>query len=568
MRNYSKMVGALRLLVLGTLLILSANAQGQNREVTNKTPVLPIRLMNLTTYGDSITTWLEPGAVNFAQINWRNHNLNNYAFRSEEKPKEFLEKVTASRASLRVRAEQSKRLGMRVYLNEYELDYPDFIAREKLLPTAEREKFMEEKLYEVLMECPWLEGYMITPTESKLGAANPEQLKAVVMGAYKGMKRAEEKLGQKRYLFVRSWLSAASNLAKVKSYFPITNDPAIAKDIIIVSKDGLGDFVMRRPLNPLFGAVHPHSILAEFDVSVSEYRSLGWYPQGSADLWAYRMQQLALTPGVVGVNIHTGRLNEVPGMTPEQMFPRFKEGRIAYPFHGGVKWSPWHHLNVYTFYRLLKNPWEPPRKIYEDWAKENYGAKSVKPLAEILLLADDALYHGMLTFGVNLNNHSGFITGGEGEKSIQNEVRSIEYQLKLQPYLSALFEFNSDTADRALAEKEQSLQLVDSMISRLDDNRQNFVPEDYQALRHDLVMMRSSMQGYMFTQAGFFAYQVAVAEPALPHRDYYVRRVKEMVEEAEELVASKPAFLHQTGPRSFIHLTRAYREGLKARGLW
>ena len=104
------------------------------------------------------------------------------------------------------------------------------------------------------------------------------------------------------------------------------------------------------------------------------------------------------------------------------------------------------------------------------------------------------------------------------------------------------------------------------MISTLDDNRQNFVPEDYQAIRNDLVMMRRSMQGYMFTQAGFFAYQVAVAEPALPHRDYYVRRVKEMVEEAEELVASKPTFLHQTGPRSFIHLTRAYREGLKARG--
>ena len=174
----------------------------------------------------------------------------------------------------------------------------------------------------------------------------------------------------------------------------------------------------------------------------------------------------------------------------------------------------------------------------------------------------------MLTFGVNLNNHSGFVIGGEGEKLIQNTTRSIEYQLKLQPYLTPLFEINSDTADRALAEKSQSLQLVDSMISTLDNNRQNFVHEDYQSLRHDLVMMRRSMQGYLFTQAGFFAYQVAVAEPALPHREYYVRRVKEMVEEAEELAASQPIFLHQTGPRSFIHLTRAFREGLKAKGLW
>jgi hypothetical protein len=567
MCKYAKMIVAVGTLVLSVVLILSAKANGQDGDVTRTKPVLPIRLMNLTTYGESISKWLEPGAVNFAQINWVNHNLNKYEFRSEVKPKEFLETVMASRTSLRARADQAKRLGLRVYLNEYEINYPEFISRETLLPPVEREKFMEEKLYELFMECPWLDGYMITPTESKLGAANPDELKAVAMGAYKGIKRAEKKLGQKRYLFVRSWLSAASSLAKVRSYFPITTDPEIAKDIIIVSKDGLGDFVMRRPLNPLFGAVQPHAICAEFDVSVSEYRSLGWYPQGPADLWAYRMQQLAATPGVVGINIHTGRLNEVPGTTPEEMFPRFKEGRIVYPFHGGVKWSPWHHLNIYSLYRLLKNPWEQPRKIYEDWARENYGEKAVKPLANILLLADDALYHGMLTFGVNLNNHSGFVTGGEGEKLIQDTASSIKYQLQLQPYLAPLFEINSDTADRALAEKHQSLQLVDSMISTLEDHQQDFDPQDYLALRHDLVIMRRSMEGYMFSQAGFFAYQLAVSEPAPPHRDYYVRRVKEMIDAAEGLATSQPAFLHQTGPRSFIHLTRAYRAGLKAKGL-
>lgn len=562
------MVVAVSLLVFAAVLTFSVKANGQDVEVSGKPPVLPIRLMNLTTYGDSISKWLEPGAVNFAQINWVNHNLNSYEFRSEKKPKEFLEKVTASRASLKARAEQAKRLGMRVYLNEYEINYPDFISRETLLPPVAREKFMEEKLYELFLACPWLDGYMITPTESKLGAANPVELKAVVMGAYKGMKRAEKQLGQKRYLFVRSWLSAASSLAKVKSYFPITTDPEIAKDIIIVSKEGLGDFVMRRPLNPLFGAVQPHSICAEFDVSVSEYRSLGWYPQGPAALWGYRLQQLALTPGVVGINIHTGRLNEVPGRTPEEIFPRFKEGRIVYAFQGGVKWSPWHHLNIYTLYRLLKDPWEQPRKIYEEWAKENYGEKASKPLANILLIANDALYHGMLTFGVNLNNHSSFVTGGEGEQLIQDTARSIKYQLQLQPYLAPLFEINPDTADRALAEKQESLQLVDSMISTLDDHQQDFASEDYQALRRDLVMMRRSMQGYMFSQAGYFAYQLAVAQPAVPHREYYVRLVKEMVDAAEELATSPPAFLHQTGPRSFIHLTRAYRDGLKARGLW
>ena len=47
---------------------------------------------------------------------------------------------------------------------------------------------------------------------------------------------------------------------------------------------------------------------------------------------------------------YEARLNELPDFTPETLFPRFKESRIVYPFHGGVRWSPWHHLNVTTLF--------------------------------------------------------------------------------------------------------------------------------------------------------------------------------------------------------------------------
>jgi hypothetical protein len=527
---------------------------------------LPIRLLNLWSFGDSITQWVESGTTTFAQINWRNHNLSRYAFSDSDKPAAFLQGVATSRGRLRERADQAHRLGLLAYLNEYELNFPDFIPPESLRPLSAREKFMEEKLYELLVECPWLEGYMITPTESKLGVRNPGELRAVVLGAYKGLKRAEEKLGKKRYLFVRSWLSAASMLARVRSYFPITTDPAIAKDIIIVCKDGLGDFVMRRPLNPLFGAILPHSILAEFDVSVSEYRSLGWYPQGPADLWGYRIQQLVSTPGVVGINIHTGRLNEVPGLTPEQLFPRFKENRILYPFHGGVRWSPWQHLNVTTIFALLRDPWKPSREIYEQWGGANYGAAAAKPLADLLLLADDALYGGMLTFGVNLNNHSGFIV--DRQSPIRGMGRSIQYQLRLQPNLTPLFEISPDTVDRALAEKRHSLELIDSMIATLAASERAFQACDYKALRTDLLRMRGAMKGYELTQAGYFVHQLAIAEPPVVNRAYYVGLLKRMVEEGEALVDREPEFLHQKTDRSFVHFTRAVRSSLEERGLW
>jgi hypothetical protein len=557
----------LRALVAGLIVITcAAPLLGQAAGQKPKRPYLPIRLMNLTTYGDTIKDWLEPGTTNFAQINWRDNQLNRYDFRPEAKPEKFLAEVRASRESLRLKAEQAKRLGMYAYLNEYELNYPDFISRESLLPAEERGKFMEEKVYELFLACPWLDGYMITPTESKLGAASPTELKAVVMGAYRGMKRAEKRLDQKRYLFVRSWLSAASKLAAVKSYFPISTDPEVAKDIIVVAKDGLGDFVMRRPLNPLFGVIQPHAILAEFDVSVSEYRSLGWYPQGPAELWGYRMRQLVSTPGVVGINIHTGRLNEVEGETPETLFPKFKERKILYPFHGGVRWSPWHHLNIYTIYQLLKDPWRPSRRIYENWAGENFGARAAKPMADILLLADDALYHGMLTFGVNLNNHSKFIENPKAP--IEGMTKAIKYQIQLQPQLATLFEINSDVADRALAEKDQAIEVVSTMLSILERCEKDFAPDDYRAIKLDLEAMMGAVKGYSYVQAGYFAFQLAVADQPPPHRDYYIERVKDMVSEAEALAVSSPEFLHQKTTFSFVLMTRAYRARLEEKGLW
>ena len=80
--------------------------------------------------------------------------------------------------------------------------------------------------------------------------------------------------------------------------------------------------------------------------------------------------------------------------------------------------------------------------------------------------------------------------------------------------------------------------------------------------------MRGAMRAYEFAQGGFFAYQLAIAEPPPVDRSYYLRRVKEIVEQAEDLVTSEPEFLHQRTERSFIYLTRAFREGLKAKGPW
>jgi hypothetical protein len=147
-------------------------------------------------------------------------------------------------------------------------------------------------------------------------------------------------------------------------------------------------------------------------------------------------------------------------------------------------------------------------------------------------------------------------------------TRAIEYQLRLQPYLTPIFEINSDVADRALAEKGHAIELVTTMISILDKSEKDFSETDYRSIRLDLQSMLGAMKGYSYAQGGYFAFRVAMAEPPVPHRDYYVKRVKDMVLEAESLIDSSPAFLHQKTNLSFINMTREFRTRLQAKGLW
>src|SRR2546426_2672630 len=188
-RSTGRGVAVLFLLLVCAPTFCPRTGKGAEQAGTRK-PYLPIRLLDLWTYGDSIARWIEAGSTTFAQIHWVNANLSRYDFRPEEKPKEFLTQVETARARLKTLADRAHKVGLLVYLNEYELNFPDFIARQSLLPAAARGRFMEDKLHEIFVQCPWLDGYMITPTESKLGAGNPEELKAVVLGAQRGMKLA------------------------------------------------------------------------------------------------------------------------------------------------------------------------------------------------------------------------------------------------------------------------------------------------------------------------------------------------------------------------------------------
>ena len=437
-----------------------------------------------------------PGGENYEILTWRNEVVNNYDFAPNLKGREeFLKEVTQRRAELAKRAAKLKAAGVKPMLHEYEIQHRG--AKADLSTPEKRLKFLEDKVYEIMKLCPWLDGYVMTTSEAAVGAETPQDVKDFVLAAYKGLDRANKEDGQKRVLMIRSWLSNA-RIKKIKEYFPITDDEEIARNIYIITKHQHSDFHMRIPINPLIGNVGGHPQIIAFDITASEYRGFSWYPCGLAHEWSERFKQLAKIPTVVGLHPHTPKsLNEF-----KSEVGYFKERKPYYPWFGSsVKWTPWAHLNYYTFHTLANDPFKDPRQIYIDWATKVYGVDSAEAMADILTISSDVV---LAALGPN---HSGYLPSRPSFVWSSLEYHAPIGDKGINPFVG---KFVYDTTEDMVEEKQKGFDEVlpkaDKMIAILDSNKSGFAPDDYQRIRNDLIGLKSYLEVKYITDMGTHRY--------------------------------------------------------------
>ena len=160
------------------------------------------------------------GATCWRMLTWRGTVVNNYDFAPRKKGRQkFLAEAKANRERLAKEAEGLHAKGVKVMLHEYEINTHGVGA--KIGTRQQKKKFLENKLYEMMKLCPWMDGYVMTTSESSRPAREPEDIKAYVMGAWAGIKRANDEDGKKRVLMIRSWLSNA-RISRITEFFPFS----------------------------------------------------------------------------------------------------------------------------------------------------------------------------------------------------------------------------------------------------------------------------------------------------------------------------------------------------------
>ena len=437
------------------------------------------------------------GGEHYKIIAWtRGLMLNNYDFAPDpDGRQEFLKKVSKRREELAKEAAKLKAVGVKTIVHDYEINS---IGSNADLSTPEkRYEFLENKVYEIMKLCPWLDAYMMTTSESQIVAETPQEVKNYALAAYRGLDRANKEDSRRRILMMTSWLSN-SRIKDIADYFPITEDEEIAKNIYLAINHQHSDFHMRIPINPLIGNVGAHPQIIDFDVAASEYRAFNWYPCGMAHEWSSRFRQLIELPGVVGLLPHMAKsINEC-----ESEVGHFKERKPFHPWFGSyIKWTPWAYLNMYTFHTLANDPFKDPRQIYIDWATKVYGVDSAEAMADILTISSDVV---LAALGPN---HSGYLQSRHSHVYSSMEYHAPIDAKGINPYVG---EFIYDITAGMIEEKQKgfddAMAKADKMIAILDSHKSGFATDDYQRIRDDLIGLKSYLEAKYITDMGTHRY--------------------------------------------------------------
>jgi hypothetical protein len=490
-------------------------------------------------------------------LTWRKVGVNSYDFLPPDKRREkTIKKYAENRKELKEKARQAHQKGAKVVLHDYEINHSGTTGV-RLDTRQKRSKFLEQKLYEIMKLCPWLDGYAMTLTESPNPAQAVEDFHANILGAWRGIKKANEEDGKERVLVVRSWLSD-ERVEDIVNYFPVPlEDPEDKENIYFVTKHQHQDFHMKQPINPLLGKVGDHPQIAAFDVTVCEYRALGWYPCGIAHEWSERFRQLAQIPSLDGLMPHHNLgLKEY-----QEQIGHFKDRNTIRVWRDGkVVWSPWNHLNAYIFYRLANNPFEDPNEIYNDWITENYGKEAVEPLREILIKSHDVVYEA---YGPN---HSAY-----SPRKSRYFYAPIETLLPTKSDVSDEIQVSKQFApvtmewiQKRRSKLNQALKTADKMITTLENNKTKFDQEDYRRIHKDLVGLKNYTEVKKICEMGALRSEYTHANNLSgENEERQLQIIDKLVQRGEWIYNNADNFLFrrgQSGIFSYIHTVRWLRK--------
>ncbi len=166
----------------------------------------------------------------------------------------------------------------------------------------------------------------------------------------------------------------------------------------------------------------------------------------------------------------------------------------------------WVRLNIYATSRLAQDPDLSPRRLAEEWAAQEFGAKAARRVADMLLLSDDCV----LAFNYiapYARRHEGWLPN---RNILRDDIIRGEKQLGGEGGLRLLYADSKDALDEACAEKRKAVELAARILSTFDAARKDIVAErgeqTFTEARNSLVYLHSLATLMSHYVQGMFRY--------------------------------------------------------------
>jgi len=233
-------------------------------------------------------------------------------------------------------------------------------------------------------------------------------------------------------------------------------------DVILVTKETWGDFMITYPPNHWIGRCKPHAQMIEYQVEPSEYRGNDTIPCSMVERWS-EIMRMAKKKGVEGTWACSW------GTT----ISKRRDAPIGELLNS---------LNAHAYARLSWNSDAMIEEIYGEWAHTIFPG-CPREMAEILQLSTKAVEKMMYVQGQRFNNHSG----------ISGRLTHVEWCYHHYGFndlggrvTRGMLGATEENLERALLEKDDSVQIVKKMGAILETTKSRMPADTFRDLKRML----------------------------------------------------------------------------------
>ena len=414
---------------------------------------------------------------------------------------------------------EAKTNNLKTWIWVHELDnVPEKYLESKAVQMDKRGfwNWLEKRYKKLFEDFPEFDGIILTFHETQYKIFSDDQVNSKLSKPDRFGKMAatinKACLKYKKDFVVRTFLYEPEQLEWVKEGLL----KADAWNIIVQSKCVPHDWQPYYPHNPLIGAFPNNRQIVEFDCS-SEFTGKNRIPFASAQYFAYRWKYGLKFPQV--------------------------SGYIARLDHNGFDgfFTP-NNINIYSLFRLSKDPDLPADQIWKEWAEMRYGKPAapyvVRALYDSEVIIKKTLYH--LEFWITNKSVLPKFSYADGHISSRTLAKWKPDESRYKEMENLLNHPNVEIYEKLLTEKDEAITMILTSMIHLQEGKPYLSPDDYDDLQWRMDnMLRVAIVWKLHTEA-FFGYKILKEGHIVPGLKKRVERAIDGLILQAEVARSNP----------------------------